>query len=80
MVVKFAYVKVSFILIKTTDLYLRHLSIKMSTSNGSRSQKLVTLYLKQKIDLIECVESSRKRKKEIADDFGITPNTLLTIL
>ena len=52
----------------------------MASSNGSRSRKLVTLPLKQKIELIQCVESGGKKKKEIADDFGIAPNTLSTIL
>ena len=30
--------------------------------------------------MIQCVESGGKKKKEIADDFGISPNTLSTIL
>ena len=45
-------------------------------------RKLKTLPLKRKIKLIEAVGNcpSGKKKKEIAKDFDILPNTLSTIL
>jgi hypothetical protein len=45
-------------------------------------RKLQTLSLKRKIELIEAVEGcpSGKKKKEIAADFSVPPNTLSTIL
>lgn len=44
---------------------------EMASSTGTSSRKLVTLPLKRKIDC------GGKRKKEIASDFDIAPNTIL---
>ena len=45
-------------------------------------RKLHTLPLKRKIKLIDAVEKrpAGKKKKEIAEEFGIVPNTLSTIV
>ena len=44
------------------------------------SRKLVTLSLKQKIKMIDCVERDGKKKKDIASDFGIAPSSVSTIV
>jgi hypothetical protein len=45
-------------------------------------RKLQTLSLKRKVELIQAVENAppSKKKKEIAEEFGVLPNTLSTIL
>ena len=45
-------------------------------------RKLHTLPLKRKIELIDAVEKcpAGKKKKEIAEEFGIVPTTLSTIV
>ena len=42
------------------------------------SRKLVTLSLKRKIEMIDCVE--RGGKKDIASDFGIAPSSVSTVV
>ena len=51
----------------------------MSAMSG---RKLQTLPLKRKIELIDAVEKRPvgKKKKEVAEEFGIVPNTLSTII
>ena len=44
------------------------------------SRKLVTLSLKRKIEMIDCVERGGKKKKDIASDFGIAPSSVSTIV
>ena len=44
-------------------------------------RKLVTLTLKRKIDLISTAEMNpSKKRKEIAEEFGIAPTTVTGIL
>ena len=47
-----------------------------------QQERLHTLPLKRKIQLIDAVEKrpASKKKEEIAEEFGIVPNTLSTIL